>query len=181
MYLRNVKFADLCRILDFVYIGEVTVSQNDLESFISTACDLKVRGLHIPNPASYLSPETGLMEGQDVVTSVEEKESSMEEQIGEIREQTGEIWEQTGEQRERTSGSIEEQVMGFNEWLGNNNPPHDAPPLEFTCQECHEVLKSTKLLKRHRQKHAGVSFPCDSCENSFSRKDNLNKHKNKFH
>ena len=77
-----MKFADLCMILDFIYIGEVIVSQNDLESFISTAGDLKVRGLHIPNPASYLSPETGLMEGQDVVTSVEEKESSMEEQIG---------------------------------------------------------------------------------------------------
>ena len=70
------------QILDFIYIGEFIVSQKYLESFISTAGDLKVRGLHIPNPASYLSPETGLMEGQDVVTSVEEKESSMEEQIG---------------------------------------------------------------------------------------------------
>ena len=45
LYLRGVKFESLEAILNFVYHGEVNVAQEDLNSFLQVAEDLKVKGL----------------------------------------------------------------------------------------------------------------------------------------
>jgi len=45
LYLRGVKYMDLMAVLNFMYHGEVNVAQDDLNSFLSIAEDLKVKGL----------------------------------------------------------------------------------------------------------------------------------------
>jgi len=43
--LRGVTYKDLEALLDFMYLGEVSIEQEQLESFFNTAQDLKVKGL----------------------------------------------------------------------------------------------------------------------------------------
>ena len=45
LYLKGVKYSDLQSILNFMYMGEVNVAQEELNSFLSVAEDLKVKGL----------------------------------------------------------------------------------------------------------------------------------------
>jgi len=45
LYMRNVKHADLLAVLNFMYHGEVNVAQEDLNSFLAVAEELKVKGL----------------------------------------------------------------------------------------------------------------------------------------
>jgi len=45
LYLKGVKFNDLQSILTFMYHGEVNVAQEDLNSFLSVAEDLRIKGL----------------------------------------------------------------------------------------------------------------------------------------
>jgi len=45
LYLKGVKYADLMAVLNFMYHGEVNVAQEELNSFLSVAEDLKVKGL----------------------------------------------------------------------------------------------------------------------------------------
>jgi len=45
LYLKGVKYADLVAVLNFMYHGEVNVAQEDLNSFLGVAEDLKVKGL----------------------------------------------------------------------------------------------------------------------------------------
>ena len=45
LYLRGVRLADLQLILTFCYQGEVNVPQQDLNSFLSAAEDLQIKGL----------------------------------------------------------------------------------------------------------------------------------------
>jgi len=45
IYLKGVKFSDLQSVLDFMYQGEVSVAQEDLNSFLAVAEDLSVKGL----------------------------------------------------------------------------------------------------------------------------------------
>jgi len=45
LYLKGVKYGDLVAVLNFMYHGEVNVSQEDLNTFLSVAEDLKVKGL----------------------------------------------------------------------------------------------------------------------------------------
>merc|ERR1711936_315913 len=45
LYLKGVRFTDLQSVLNFMYHGEVNIAQEDLNSFLSVAEDLRVKGL----------------------------------------------------------------------------------------------------------------------------------------
>jgi len=45
LYLKGVKYSDLQSVLNFMYHGEVNVAQEELNSFLSVAEDLRVKGL----------------------------------------------------------------------------------------------------------------------------------------
>jgi len=45
IYLRGVRHEDIKNILEFMYLGQVSVSQEDLDSFLSVAQDLCIKGL----------------------------------------------------------------------------------------------------------------------------------------
>jgi len=45
LYLKGVKFTDLQAVLNFMYHGEVNVAQEELNSFLAVAEDLRVKGL----------------------------------------------------------------------------------------------------------------------------------------
>ena len=51
LYLKGVKHQDLKSILDFMYHGEVNVAQDNLNSFLGVAEELKVKGLTQNLPA----------------------------------------------------------------------------------------------------------------------------------
>jgi hypothetical protein len=44
LYLKGVKYADLESVINFMYHGEVNVAQDDLNSFLAVAEELKVKG-----------------------------------------------------------------------------------------------------------------------------------------
>jgi len=52
LYLKGVKYADLVSVLNFMYHGEVNVAQEELNSFLAVAEDLKVKGLTQGNSSS---------------------------------------------------------------------------------------------------------------------------------
>jgi len=45
LYLKGVKYVDLVAVLNFMYHGEVNVAQEELNSFLAVAEDLRVKGL----------------------------------------------------------------------------------------------------------------------------------------
>ena len=52
LYLRGVKFKELMGILNFMYLGQVSIAEEDLNSFLTVAADLKIRGLTQPTETS---------------------------------------------------------------------------------------------------------------------------------
>ena len=55
IYMRGVKSEDLSAILDFLYSGEANVNQENLESFLAIAEELKLQGLMATNQAAETS------------------------------------------------------------------------------------------------------------------------------
>ena len=45
IYLRGIKFKDLEAVLSFMYLGQVNLAQEDLDSFLVVAEELEVKGL----------------------------------------------------------------------------------------------------------------------------------------
>jgi len=56
LYLKGVKYVDLVSVLNFMYHGEVNVAQEELNSFLAVAEDLKVKGLTQNNSDSKQQP-----------------------------------------------------------------------------------------------------------------------------
>jgi len=52
LYLKGVKYVDLVAVLNFMYHGEVNVAQEELNSFLAVAEELKVKGLTQNGPPS---------------------------------------------------------------------------------------------------------------------------------
>merc|ERR1712142_5791 len=52
LYLKGVKYSDLQSVLNFMYHGEVNIAQEELNSFLAVAEDLKVKGLTQGAPSS---------------------------------------------------------------------------------------------------------------------------------
>ena len=51
LFLKGVKYSDLQSVLNFMYHGEVNVAQEDLNSFLTVAEDLKIKGLTQNHPS----------------------------------------------------------------------------------------------------------------------------------
>eukprot|EP00092_Neocalanus_flemingeri_P039425 GFUD01042927.1.p1 GENE.GFUD01042927.1~~GFUD01042927.1.p1 ORF type:complete len:335 (-),score=76.87 GFUD01042927.1:184-1188(-) len=51
LYLKGVKYTDLQYVLNFMYHGEVNVAQEELNSFLSVAEDLRIKGLTQTQPS----------------------------------------------------------------------------------------------------------------------------------
>jgi len=52
LYLKGVKYKELLSVLNFMYMGEVNVAQDELNSFLAVAEDLRVKGLTQNNSSS---------------------------------------------------------------------------------------------------------------------------------
>jgi len=52
LYMKGVKYSDMQGVLNFMYHGEVNIAQEELNSFLSVAEDLKVKGLTQNQPSS---------------------------------------------------------------------------------------------------------------------------------
>jgi len=57
LYLKGVKYKELLSVLNFMYQGEVNVAQEELNSFLAVAEDLRVKGLTQNNSTSSASPK----------------------------------------------------------------------------------------------------------------------------
>ena len=44
IYLRGVRHEDIKNILEFMYLGEVNIAHEDLDSFLAVAQDLCIKG-----------------------------------------------------------------------------------------------------------------------------------------
>jgi len=58
LYLKGVAFTDLTAVLNFMYHGEVNVAQEELNSFLAVAEELKVKGLTQGNSSKDSNPTT---------------------------------------------------------------------------------------------------------------------------
>jgi len=70
LYLKGVKYADLQSVLNFMYHGEVNVAQEELNSFLAVAEDLRVKGLTQNQGPSASEPKRDLLPKHKTIPSM---------------------------------------------------------------------------------------------------------------
>ncbi|XP_059088640.1 protein abrupt-like isoform X1 [Tigriopus californicus] len=83
IFIHGVRYADITAILNFMYHGEVNVSQEDLPTFLAAAEELRIRGLSDKNnldgdlePGEDSSSPRKRPRKQDLSASISQEESS---------------------------------------------------------------------------------------------------------
>ena len=170
IYMRGVKTKDLASVVDFMYYGEVNILQDDLNSFLVLADDLKLKGLtEIPNSEQNYPNRT--------------KESDLQDNnhIAKIKHAISNTIEQESEDDNfdyKTDTTVANIVFNNQEKVTTYELKEKLDALmdrqedgQWKCNVCGKISiggNKNDLRKHVEAKHTdGISYPCDICDKTY--------------
>merc|ERR1712129_106284 len=168
LYLTGVEEQDVLNILDFIYLGEAKIVQDDLKRFMDIAEKFKINGLSNfttknEPPKSVCSEETMTNALDEVSGSSTVHNLRSDEFVNEYVEDDGLMLDENAAEEE------------------DFNPIEEQNKRKFGCNECDYRATQSGALKVHvMAKHKGIRFPCQTCDYKGTTKGNTRMHmKNK--
>ena len=171
VYLSGVTSANLGFILDYIYLGEVQIYQEQLDDFLDIAQKLRIEGLISSDTRNdeqkeykYLSPSPVCNDANSIKNQkdtnqevpplvqkdVAKLDLSLASDIGEI---------------DRKLEELTDRVNGA-----------------WTCKVCGKTSKRKRDLGWHIETHIeGLSFPCGDCDKIFRSRNSLLIHGKRYH
>ena len=178
IYMRGLKSEDLSAIIDFLYFGEANVFQENLDSFLTIADELKLKGLmgqtcdldeenpKESNSSSLLMP----IEPKVVVKSDNKQPSTLkcaDQQLVNIDNNFDQIMTLTKYATEDLQ-ELDEQVKSMMENSQNMVQEGKQRKRAKICKACGKEGNPTAIKDHIEANHLdGVSLPCNNCEKTF--------------
>ena len=180
IYLKGFKSKDLVSILDFLYFGEADVFQEDLNSFLVIAEEIKLNGVT----------------GQIISDFV--KEQKLQEQNSRpcqpdtkplinalVTSSTAlGVPNQSNTDLQALDEKVKSMMEKGHKKIQHGHGPNGTPKEEksYICKVCGKESRSNIISAHIESNHLeGISIPCDFCDKTFSSRANLKYHRNKFH
>ena len=184
IYMRGMKSEDLLAIVDFLYLGEAKVYQENLDNFLAIAEELKLKGLsNKETKEEYISPQlnSALKESSNGKTSreiVKEVKFKNESDLLNFQDQN-ELSKMSvalpmpiysGESKDLDS-QIKSMMAPGSKMMANGKKAESA------CQVCGKEGQHHSI-KDHIELHHidGVSHPCNICDRTFRSISSLKMH-----
>eukprot|EP00092_Neocalanus_flemingeri_P093501 GFUD01118846.1.p1 GENE.GFUD01118846.1~~GFUD01118846.1.p1 ORF type:complete len:232 (-),score=64.25 GFUD01118846.1:83-778(-) len=163
IYLTGVAYKEMQSMVNFMYLGQTEVDQDDLNHFMEVAAKFDVKGL---------SQEKQLSE----VTTVDHLEEKT------ARDQ----W--TSSEGDILQIDNTEIDSLYHNSVVNYDNVTEKPNLvksednAYYCEQCNYKSEDASNMRRHNKaKHEGIKFPCDHCEYKSSFSHGLKRHKRSQH
>ena len=201
VYMRGVKAEDLVAIVDFIYYGEANIFQKDLETFLSIAEDLNLKGL-IPKLGDNIETEPGEVErelgacnkisgDEDHPTKTLKTKSKLDSKMNfkDTTQNISAISKVNTENlvvipKQEFSGELKDldkkvqmlMVLGENKIMMNKkiNKRQKA----YICQVCGKEGQMMQIRDHIEAQHIeGISIPCNVCTKFYSTRSALRQHK----
>ena len=190
IFMRGVKLGELKSIVDFLYLGEANVHQENLDSFLAIAKDLQMKGLsNEPNtsncendPPPPLKSELQLEEFYHVVKSDPNKEAEnepnqmpsplleSETNFVEIRTNpTIDLNPTSISNAARFSGDFQElDEMVASMMEKSQNLCRKGKQKAYKCKVCGKEAKGKDIKDHIEANHIeGIVIPCNLCDKTF--------------
>ena len=157
LYIRGLSSKDLANVVEFLYKGEVTVAQENLDKFLKVSKDLKLKGM-------YENEEVDLFEW----TPLDSVESPKKE----------EVTKEKKESKRNTAVKLEDNIMEDKVELpveasaqeNNSIIAEDSIYVENQCNEDYDAKLSEIMFKEDRMWH------CKKCGETKNKKSNIKSH-----
>ena len=197
VFMRGLKFNDLMAIIDFVYLGEVKVSSENLDSFLCIAKDLKLEGLADEATVEARDVKESLIfptkreESQYFPTKREESQYSQQENESPMEsneyETPGPAFRAAHETAKSEVSNIlrelHEKVRSMMNESKNLIPDGKHRTRKaWICKVCGKEGVRTNIMNHIEAHHLdGIVIPCKSCDKTFHSRNALTQHKLKHH
>ena len=183
IYMRCMNSEVLAAVVDFVYLGETNVSQQNFDSFLAIADELKLKGLVgqrnylQENNADTVTKKT--MKINPFIMKTEQLKpdsTSLDKSCTEISTESGESL--VSGFLSADSQELDMQVKSMMEKSENNIPDGKTFRKSFVCKVCGKEGHSTSIRDHIEANHLErISLPCDICKKIFRSRSYLRKHK----
>ena len=183
IYMRGMKYEDLLAIVDFLYLGEANVYQENLDSFLAIAEELQLKGLmgKSESDVTLAGIDTKYsLPAPDPVNNAKMQESKRQTP----RSQTERMMDRrVAVQADYFSGDLmelEEKVKSMmekspNPYVGSKKA---HPQKADVCKVCGKEGMASAIKDHIEANHLeGISIPCNLCEKIFRSRNSFNKHK----
>ena len=189
IYLRGIHSSEMYLILEYMYLGETTFEQDNMENFLQVANDLKIKEIN------EIKQEVETECRKDFKESSEE--SLWEEQFGgldttsekniddhnhainsdckpDIKKERKQFACSKCEYKAKLKGNLTKHIH----YKHNNG----TESLRFECDQCDYVAKLRSHLKHHQKyKHEGVRYNCLNCQYRATTTGSLRRHTKLIH
>ena len=180
IYMRGFKSEDLSAILDFLYRGEANVFQENLDSFLAIAEDLKLKGLmgQSDEKSQKIDPSAFPKQMRPKV-DVQRQSAGFKGAHTDLKlennfEETTEIKKYITEDLQK----LDEQVKSMMENSQNMIQDGKQRRRAKICKVCGKEGISISIKDHIEAKHLeGVSIPCNNCEKTFRSRAAKRMHK----
>ena len=149
IYLRGIQGQDLESILQFMYLGEATLSHERMNEFIEVAKSLEIIEIF-----------------KNVYTSTEETHALDDDDDFIQESQEKKVIEEQGTEKQQQDVKNKAENYAIPSFDGN-----------FPCNQCDRVLStSSNRLKHIKSVHEGLRHKCNLCSKDFTQSCHLKKH-----
>ena len=156
IYLRGVQLKDLEAVMDFIYLGEATLPQENLDFFLSLANDLQLRGL-----------ESKQTDDKTLMFDIERKSAiSRSERDSKVKPKTlaeTKFESQEAQMKIAMHQSIDDQVRSMIE-IGHIPAPGRSQGRVRICKVCGKEGVTIAILGHVKAKHMNPApLSCKKC------------------
>ena len=176
IYMRGVKSENLLAIVDFLYCGEANVFQENLDSFLAIAEELKLKGLMGQAECVEKKPEVNHEDPTSLQVNTKplykkEKQAPREQMNNERRVANQNVV--SGDLQE-----LDEKVKSLMEKTTKQMPNGTKMAYVYICSVCGKEGQGIAIRDHIEANHLeGVSLPCNLCEKTFRSRMIMRKHK----
>jgi hypothetical protein len=184
IYMRGLKAKDLTAIVDFIYLGEANIYQEDLDSFLVLAEELQLKGLA---ESQDNKDSNDSKEQMDTKQRVRQKSS-----VKNLTNKEHTVVEDWNDKYispfdNNSIVPVEREVFSVNSDIEDikakiNSLTEKTIEGVYRCTVCGKTRRDKTDIGRHIETHIeGVSYPCNMC-NKVSRSSHaLNCHISTYH
>ena len=210
IYLKGVKYEEMRHVLDFIYLGEISIEQDKLDTFLSLSENLQLKGVNDKEMNTYSHEENIVdhneddedtikdLQGLDEVSRKQKSVGYTEEEIvlnddaikkylmRVDRDQKPQIYKK----KKISSDCTEENMFLHKDSINDLQEPDKkmftdhSDTFFFFCSQCKYRAKEKSTLNIHTQvkhKHEGFRFSCKHCVWTGRKPGSLQLHMKKFH
>ena len=209
LYLRGIKSANMRKMLDFIYHGEVHISESELSCFLTNAKELELKGLteKLPieestqtshnKPFRFSDNSMKVADAQNKLrtnyilkpknepqinfsnTDVEHFANDEQSACVTIMDDVDEILSYDNPEISYDATSYAEEDESFTKSYIDNNMLVDHGM--FVCKECGKAFSRKQVLENHIEIHMDNSYQCSICQKPFKTRNSLKSHLSQRH